>query len=415
MGYFERGRHDGKWENARGRDRTRIHEPEGVMETVEQTRSALDLVSLLEARNGRLLANMSTEPDAQLLAELENFACMRELDEVPSEGFHLYLGPGSEQTAAIAELYGTSLCAGYILTDYAAEMARSISLFRPDLAVDAGLSGIKSVPPDDGTASRVEMPDGHFMFAGGPAARDEDIAGYYGRRVRLPGAGPMARRFEPSAALSGLLQPGDRPLAVVWSDGTEADAFLPSLEFLGDSGYRIVHAGRSACPHSFERLDVVNYAESGLADFKNDLTLFSNAEICLFGNARQSVVAGVLDKPCVVANLRELTRPPVSNVCVYTVSRAKDRETGDFVPFGAQMERGALENPSAPAGNHEYVDCDAADIREALVEALALTQSAKELSRDQQAYRDLASRYPCSNLAASRIGAVFIERCRDLL
>lgn len=391
-------------------------------------RTALEIVKLLEEKDGKLLINVSVGSDAQFLSELDNFASMRALREISPDGFHIYLGPRTERTTAFAEMYGEAICSGYILTDYAPEMARSIALFRPELTVDVGISAAKCVPMEGRTARPAGARGGHFTYLNDRPAQEKDIENYYRRRRDLSGAAPLARRFEFPVELDPLIALRGRRLALVCHEGSrgehigdaaptgpaDPETFIPAIEFLRGNGFQIVHVGRAPYPACYGRLDVADYAGSAQATFKNDLVLLSTAAICISNNAELTAIAGVMGTPVTATNVWDLSHPPISGSCTYTLSRAKDRETGALESFDAQLELQAT--PGAQIlESHLPVDSDAADILAAMQETLEFVQAPPPLREPQRRYQALASRYPCSDMASSRISAAFAERHRDFL
>lgn len=358
------------------------------------------------------------------LRELDNFSCMKGSGEIPSNGFHVFLGPETERTIAIAELYGDTVCSKFVLTDYAPEMARSIALFRPELTVDAGISRAKIAPQLDRTVSSVGSPDCHFTYCTSTEAQESDLVDYYKRKRDLAGVNPIARRFDLPIELEKLIDLRGRPLAIVCHEDargetrttgiTPAETFVPALECLRDRGFQIVHTGRGPIPACYKHLEVVDYSGSGQVTFKNDLALYSNADFCLFGHTGPTAFAEVMGTPFVLANVLDLSHPPPSHFCVYTVARTRDKTTGSPVTFNVQADLHASGRTEVLPKQRDVLCGDGADILAATQEALAMRDSPPRLSEKQRRYANLISRFPCADLASSRISAAFVERYSGL-
>ena len=340
------------------------------------------------------------------------------------EAFHVFLGPETERTIAIAELYGDTVCSKFVLTDYAPEMARSIALFRPELTVDAGISRAKIAPQLDRTVSSVGSPDCHFTYCTSTEAQESDLVDYYKRKRDLAGVNPIARRFDLPIELEKLIDLRGRPLAIVCHEDargetrttgiTPAETFVPALECLRDRGFQIVHTGRGPIPACYKHLEVVDYSGSGQVTFKNDLALYSNADFCLFGHTGPTAFAEVMGTPFVLANVLDLSHPPPSHFCVYTVARTRDKTTGSPVTFNVQADLHASGRTEVLPKQRDVLCGDGADILAATQEALAMRDSPPRLSEKQRRYANLISRFPCADLASSRISAAFVERYSGL-
>ncbi len=399
------------------------------MEYFQDTRSVLDIVNLLEARNGKLIGNIAHEAVGHLLPEFDNFQCMKALGEVSADGFHLYLGPRMERTEAIAELYGGALCSGYILTDYALEMARSISHFRPDLVADVGVSSDKMAPIPGRTDTCGLRPEGYFDYISTNAALEEDFAAYYRRKRATGSKNFMARNFEMSAELDDLIGAGGKRLALVQhkeiglggyhstgvAESTDPQTYVPALEYLLDQGLHPVHVGREPYPDCYRRLGVVDYANSPLASFRNDFALFANADVAIMGSSGVNWFAELMGMPFVIANTWSLNMPAYSPHCVVVPTLAKDRESGEYCSIRELFDFRNRTGVYFPTEHFQPVNCDGDDILEATREALKLGNEAPPFSAQQQIYDDISSTHPCSRESQIRLSAAFAERYEALL
>ena len=72
--------------------------------------------------------------------------------------------------------------------------------------------------------------------------------------------------------------------------------YLKLIEYAKGKGYQIVLIGREKYPEIFKRYQVINYAESKIANFLNDLKLFKFAEFSVINASGLAAIPRYLDK-----------------------------------------------------------------------------------------------------------------------
>lgn len=389
--------------------------------------SALDVVSMLEASNGKLVINISPDAVGHVLAEFDNFARMRLTGEIAPDGAHLYFGPVEERVSTIAELYGDKLCAGYFLSDLAPEIARNIALFRPDLVVDVGFSSFKIAPVEGKTfgdqSVSINERDKHFIYRTEVNVLHQDGLAYYRRRLSTMASMPMACQFDIPEDLDRLIDLRGKRLALVQikdfettgtAEATDPKTYIPALEYLKDQGYQLVQVGREHHPACFADIGVVDYANSSLASFKNDFVLFSNSDISLVGPSGVGIFAEIMGKPYVFTNSWHIIWPPFSPLCVFVPALARSRANGELMNFPDQLKLFPERGVYFPHADYEVVKAKGDDILAATIETLELEKNLTLLNENQQNYRMLAPD-TCNSESLSRISATFIERYKHLI
>ena len=384
--------------------------------------SALDVVSFLEANDGKLVINIATDAVGHVVGEFDNFARMRLTGEISPQGGHLYMGPVEERVATIAEMYGDSLCASYMFSPLAPEIVRSIALFRPDLTVDVGYSSYKVAPIEGRTTEAHIFENSYFSYTK-PLGFLEDVLACYRRRLQTFDTHVMARKFDMPADLERFIDARGKRIALIQikdfasSGGAEAinpDCYRPAMEYLRDLGYQLVMVGREGYPEIFSRLGVIDYANSPLASFKNDLILFSNANFCLLGPSGISLFAEVMNIPFVFVNHWCPNVPPFPPYCVNVPALARSRRDGSLMSFKEQLKLMYTYGVYFPSEVYEPVSPDGNDILMGTQEALGLEENLTLLNENQARYKQLAPDSSCA-VALSRVSAAFLERHQDLL
>lgn len=399
----------------------------GRVKYITTFESALDVVRYLEANNGKLVMNIGIAAVGHMLVEFDYFARLRFLGEVAPGGTHLYMGAYEERAACLLEMYGSALCSAAVLSDTAPEMARAVALFRPDLTVDVGTSSTKYAPilgraltDDLDTHGRIKYNSQHPDLL-----RDQQNSAR--RRIETYEYNPMRRRFDMPADLEALVKLEGRRLALIqikaeFSSGspeaTNAETYLPALKHLRGQGYRLVFVGREKMPDVFSGLGIVDYANSPLASFKNDLILFSNASFALVGASGISQFADLMGIPYVMVNAWMISSQPLSHACVVVPALARSRETGELLTISDQVQQYNRTGTHFPLGLLEPVQPDAADTLAAVAEALDIAKRPCSLSEEQRRFRDITVSNDALGVAPytlSRVSSAFLQRHQQIL
>lgn len=388
-----------------------------------ETRSALDVVDYLERNDSKLIINISTDAVGHVLAEFDNFARMRLTGEISSDGNHIYMGPDEEKVATIAEMYGDLLCKNYFLSSFAPELVRSIALFRPDLTVDVGMSTYK-VSPIEGVAYQVQTIDDKYMvYRSSLEALADDTLVYFRRRLETFDTLPLARNFTMPSELEKFINARGRPMALIQvkdfsssggAEATDPSSYKPAMQYLHDLGYVLVQVGREQHPDIFSQFEVVDYANSSLASFKNDLILASKANLCLVGPSGVSYFADIMGKPLVYVNNWWIELPPFSPYCVTVPALVKSHSDGKLLTFLEQMALFYRCGVRFPEEEYEPVHPNGKDILAGVQEAVELEKNLTLINKNQQRFKMLKPE-GCNAVSLSRMSAAFLNRYQSIL
>ena len=247
--------------------------------------SAFDLYKFLKDNNNLIAANMLYPwAPGHMISELDNLLRMIRVGDVPPNVACLVPVAENPITATIAEIYApllNELRIVYVPNNAIYLWSREIARACPDMVVDVGLSHVKYALKTM-EENRLSMYQGllHHVITNQGVVRDN--VAWAKRRSQSMDYRPLSRLPEMGDDLRRFL--GDRceKIAVIHSRSVIANAgvtsppeqFYSSLGFLRDTGHTIVFVSREPYVEEFNRFGVLNYAESPVASFRNDLHLF---------------------------------------------------------------------------------------------------------------------------------------------
>ena len=392
------------------------------MEQIEFN-SPLDVINYLESNNGKLIINIAIDAVGHVLAEFDNFMRMRLTGEIAPDGGHIYMGPNENFVATISEMYGSSLCSNYLLSPVSLELVSTIANIRPDLIADVGISSFK-IAPIDGVWMLPSFVDNKYYNYRIPFEKMvEHQRDHYRRRMESCQSLPMAKAFSIPFDLEEFLSLDERKTALIHikdhssAGGAEAvdpNTYLPALEYLIDTGYKLIFAGREKYPEIFSSLGVINYANSDQASFKNDLILFNNADFSIVGPSGVCQFAEMTGMPFVYLNSWRPLAPTFSPFCVMAPALAKSRTTGKFLSFNEQHTLFNNRGVYFPSEEYEPIKPSCEDILAATQEAIELKENTTEANSDQKKLRAMAPD-STNTYSLSRTSAAFLKRYQNLL
>jgi len=390
-----------------------------------EIQSAIDAVDFLESNNGKLIMNIATDALGHVLAEFDNFSRMRLTGEIALDGAHLYMGPNEKFVSCIAEMYGDTLCSNYILSPSSLEVVSNIAHYRPDLTVDVGISSIKMGPIEGIPCCPTFTLNKYFSYRliFMQSLLDAQKA-LYRRRLKTYKSMPMARRFSMVNDLEQFINARGRKIALIQlkdftsaggADAIDPSTYLPSMRYLRDMDYNLVLVGREQYPEAFASLEVVDYANSPLATFKNDLILFSNAEFSLTGPSGLSQFPEIMGTPYVYVNNWKPLLPPFSPYCICVPAVLKLQGEDKFLTFSEQHQLMETTGVVFPKNQpYDVIAPDSNDILMATQEAIELVDNLLPLNKNQQHMRSLRPD-TYNECSLSRTSAAFLERYKNLL
>jgi putative glycosyltransferase (TIGR04372 family) len=234
----------------------------------------------------------------------------------------------------------------------------------------------------------------------------------------------MARKFPMAYDLEHFINARGQKIALLQlkdfpssggADAIDPDTYLPSMRYLRDLGYKLVLVGREQYPEAFASLGVVDYANSPLATFKNDLVLFSNADFSLTGPSGISQFPEIMGTPFVYVNNWQPLLPPFSPHCVCAPAVLKLKGEDKFLTFSEQLDLMEATGVNFPKDQpYDVISPDSDDILMATQEAIELVDNPMPLDKNQQLMRELRPD-TTNECSLSRASAAFLERYQTLL
>lgn len=199
---------------------------------------------------------------------------------------------------------------------------------------------------------------------------------------------------------------------------SDANTYIDAISFLSDSGYRLVLVGREQMPEQFQRFNILNYSESEIASFENDMRLFGIAEISIVAGSGIALLPSCLNRPYVYINSWHLTKPSSHKLCVVAPTLVRNMR-GKLLTFADQIklyESLPDFGPEMfPSGLYEPRDLTAEEMLEAVTELDDLIRVYKERSDLQERYCATKSEHSMMELSQARVSQRFLEKHEALL
>ncbi len=318
------------------------------MDTIQ---TAEDLFKFLKSSGTRIVANImfAGSPGHQVL-ELDYFLRKYAGGDIPKDGKYLWVQRNGDITATMAEVYGDHFRhyhLGMVAHDQLFELAVQVTRMVPELDVDVGLSHLKnSVLSRDHVHVGRFSNETYYMVTNEAVMREtvhyfklraitEDFRPFRsakpdlnGPLIDLLGGSANAERY----ALVHIRQrPGNAGTVM------PPENLFPSFEYLKDNGYTLIKAGTEPYPEQFSRYDVVNYTNSPLRNFKNDLTLLSNSKLNIINGSGFANLSDVMDTPVVDFGRWHLPIGPYSSKTVIVPALLYDPQRQELLNFAEQI------------------------------------------------------------------------------
>jgi hypothetical protein len=389
----------------------------------------------LKQTNTKLLANIifAGSPGHQI-AELDYFLRKYRCGDVPREGRYLWIQGTGHIASTLADVYGEhfrQFGVGMLAHDHYFAMASEIHRMVPELGIDVGLSHLKNAVHSHANTFVSKLGDKLYYYVTNDAVvqatRDyhrtrsltEDFFPWNGACPRIEGplADLLGGQVDRVAVIHFRTRPGNAGITV------PAENFSLSFEYLRDNGFTLVKVGTEPYPEEFSRYGVINYSESGLWSFRNDLALLGNAKLNIINASGLEHIADVMGGPIVSYGRWHLTLAPYSSKMVVVPALLFDPGRQRFLTFGEQMlffrTRHELWEGNA-FGWHVPIDRftprvpQADELCAAVQEALALSHADVPLTPEQRSFNQLDENGLLS-VGRSRISQFFLERCRSHL
>lgn len=319
--------------------------------------SGLPFYDYLLSTNSHLLGNMLFQDSpGHMIQELDNFLRMRHLGEVDPRCNYLAVFPQGPTkipnyiAAALPGIFSKDNRLQIVVDDNLFKLSCDIQAMRPDLTVDVGVSHFKISLPEGvakSSARLMHLPGAvrslYWVLA--HEAINDCILEHSRRWAKSRDFRPWQAIGELTPELTNFLGGKPEKLALIHiSDKTqnarvktEPESLIPTLEYLRDNGFTVVKMGWENFPECWKRYDVLNYRESRLLSYGNDLLLLKAASFAMFNGSGADFLSNLLETPMVSYGGWIMNNMRTSPNCVHLPSLMIRKDTGRALTFVEQL------------------------------------------------------------------------------
>ena len=340
---------------------------------------------VIRAMNICFVVNVA-DGTGHILPELDNFFRKLSLGEIDSNKRYIFVRKESPFSTACVHYYRDKFWWA-ICSDFTYHLTLPITIRYKDIILDSGISRLKWQLDSNG--NYIVPSDGQtYLHRINKKESTKRMFDMFARRAKTEGYYPLKEADFDSAEVNGFLKGNTGKLALVHiktnvmnatAKPTEPFTYLDALAYLSELGFRLVFVGREKMPAVFKEFGVVNYSESPIASFKNDLALFNVSEITITGAGGIAYLAAYLDKPNLYLNSWHIKSAGLSrrSICVPALVRRKGGD--EYIKYPAQnelyLEATYIECPEVfPEDRFEARNASVDEILEATKELIALTK-----------------------------------------
>ena len=308
-----------------------------------------DLYKFLRLNGVKIVANIifAGSPGHQI-SELDYFLRKFRCGDFARDRKYLWAQRSGAITETMAEVYGEhfgQFNLVMVANEALFEMTSEITRMVPEFGVDVGLSHLKNTVMSRDDTFVARMHDRLYYNV-----TNERVVRTYMNYYRVRAA---TADFDP---WTPARPPIDGPLADLLGGNTDrialihfrkapgnAGATVPpetlfsSLEYLRDCGFTLVKGGTEPYPEEFSRFGVVNYSQSPLRCFRNDLALLSHSKFALVNASGLENLADVMNIPTVSYARWHLTMVPYSASTVIVPAMLYDPARERLLTFAEQI------------------------------------------------------------------------------
>jgi putative glycosyltransferase (TIGR04372 family) len=383
-----------------------------------------------------------------MITEIDNFLRMRHLGEI--ERNYNYLAVLHKGVLQIPDIIGAmfpnvfnpeSGIQIWMAENEIVNLVHEIQALRTENVIDVGVSHFKVALPNDDERRRArlwhipDLPRPYYWIVSQETNFDLSLQ-YYRRRAQSPDYCPLgdipALTPELEEFLGGTpdklallhIRSNQRDSLSAVNAGTTTDpaVMLETIKYLKDMGYTLVKVGREPYPADWARYSVLNYTNSPLLNFRNDMLLIKAAKLVMVNASGFGNLPDVLGTPMVyygVWHVASLVGGPKS---VIVPSLMRSRRTNRLLRFSEQVQyyrdlpeywekKGCMGFP-----DDEYTERapSSEDLLAATQEAIALGSQFVPRSIEQERFLDIDRKKFFAHIQ-SRISQKFLERFPEVL
>lgn len=358
----------------------------------------------------------------QIAPEIDNFLRKKRLNEIDVNKKYVLVIKRHSISLGIRKLYGNSFFR-IICSSFLYYLTHPLLIRYPSITIECGLARAKWNFLKDSDASNEE---GLPLWPKSQSKQKnlDDWKEMYQRRLDTPGFLPFQNYKKKLEELDALLKSSKKKIALLHlkngdisnsnAKNTDPATYLPMIEYLISKEYLLVFVGREKMPKEFTNYGVINYSESSIASFANDIQLFAMADLAVTGGSGIFGLADIFEVPILYLNFWHLFRLPSSTntVCVPTLAQ---NETGKPLKFAEQwdlyLHMRDAKKERFPLETFQPRNATADEILMGCKELIRTKNEGIEMSPLQKEFQKLgAAFYP----GKARMSAHFLEQHKTL-
>ena len=197
---------------------------------------------------------------------------------------------------------------------------------------------------------------------------------------------------------------------------------VETLAYLRDMGYTLVKIGSEPYPKEWTSFPVLNYTNSGLRNYYQDMLLLRAAKFVMINASGFGNLSDILGTPMVYYGSWHITMPPFGRNCVVIPSLMRQRGSERLLTFVEQIRFvcnlpeywGYSGNMGFPYADYTERSPTSEDLLDSAQEAIALGEHPAPRSAEQEAFVDLDRKQLFAHIQ-SRTSQRFLERFPELL
>ncbi|OGY37294.1 MAG: hypothetical protein A3E36_02080 [Candidatus Andersenbacteria bacterium RIFCSPHIGHO2_12_FULL_45_11b] len=368
----------------------------------------------------RFIWNMA-DGTGHIIPELDNFFHQEYLQELEKGVRYILIRPKNTFSDACIKKYGHKFVfarASNLLYDLILPMV----LAYPPLAHDIASSRLRWQIPTDKPLN-ISKPWQTYLYIVSKEEQDILNTAWGERRNKTTNPFPLYQKeIVRNKELDTFLGDDPRPLCLVHIKisamnstalPTDPKTYIQTLRFLMDAGYRIILVGREKMPKEFFDLGVLNYSQSSIATFGNDIDLFSRAKVAIISGSGINWLAGCYGIPYLYVNYWHISKTPPEKLCIAVPTLIKKRGEQAYMSAKEQMDMYYYSEDHHeelfPYNEYEPRNASEDEILYAMQELLALRETYEEPTEEQKKIY-ATSGYKLLELSKSRISSYFIQK-----
>lgn len=377
--------------------------------------------SYFKHRNYCFIANIA-EGVGHILCELDYFARLQYLKKIDPCKKYVWIRKKQEFSDTCIGRYSFLFHRAFS-SNLLYNLSLPLIMAFPDITLDCGLSRLKWQLPVD--KRKLQNKKGYLY----QIAKQENLekwCEYYKLKNSSASFFPL-KTPNKSKPIKELLQIQQTLIALIQLKQTIKNAlalptdpltYVPTISYLQSLGYVVVFTGREPMPAIFNKLNVINYAESPYASFDNDLDLFSLADLVICSGSGLSFLAECQNKPYLYINSWQLASPIHSPLAIVIPTLVETKKDKQLLSFNEQIALYlSLEdqgNEVFPSTHYIARNASAEEILEGTKELLELFHGLHEENDLQILFRKNCTAGPLKHSKA-HLSRYFLKIHKELL